>query len=177
MTPAGISGNTSVEVDSYRFLDTITKRLVKSWIELETPAEIPWTPMTRPLSESTVALISSGGIALKTDHPFDQEGERNNPWWGDPSYRIIPNTARSEDIRVYHLHINPVPAETDINSLLPIERLNDLVVEEIVGNAATSHYSFMGYILRPRELLEVSIPAIIDRMHDEKVDIVLLIPA
>jgi hypothetical protein len=52
--------------------------------------EIPWTPLSKPLADSTVALLSSVGLALKTDRPFDQEGERRNPWWGDPSYRILP---------------------------------------------------------------------------------------
>ena len=67
-------------VGSYRFIGGGTKRLVKSWIELESPRDIPWTPLSRPLSDCTVALISSGGIALKTDRPFDQDSERRNPW-------------------------------------------------------------------------------------------------
>ena len=108
-----MSGNpqASKQVDSYRFLDRLTQKLVQSWIGLETqrdhPAEIPWTPLSRPLAESTVALISSAGLALKTDRPFDQEGERRNPWWGDPSYRILPRTATAEDVSLYHLHIHP----------------------------------------------------------------------
>jgi len=164
-------------VDSYRFLDGITKRLVKSWIKLEVSREIPWTPLSRPLAECTVALISTGGIALKTDRPFDQEGERRNPWWGDPSYRVIPNTTRTEDIRIYHLHINPDPAQSDMNCLLPIDRLNDLVASGIVGRAAPSHYSFMGYILKPQELLVKSVQAMIDQMRREDVNVVMLIPA
>ncbi|MFL7811479.1 MAG: hypothetical protein AB8I80_22765, partial [Anaerolineae bacterium] len=76
---------TSKQIDSYRFLDRMTGKLVQTWIGLETPREIPWTPLSRPLAESTVALVSSAGLALKTDRPFDQEGEQQNPWWGDPS--------------------------------------------------------------------------------------------
>jgi len=164
-------------VDSYRFLDAITKRLVQSWIKLEQPREIPWTALAKPLADCTVALISTGGIALRTDRPFDQDGERRNPWWGDPSYRIIPATARTQDIRVYHLHINPAFAESDLNCLLPIERLQELVVAGVVGAAAPSHYSFMGYLLDPKELLEHSIPALIKHMRSEAVDIAVLIPA
>ncbi len=67
-------------VDSYRFLGGITKRMVKSWIKMEQPRTIPWTPLDKPLSDCTVSLLSSAGIALKTDQPFDQEGERRNPW-------------------------------------------------------------------------------------------------
>ena len=113
-------------VDSYRFISGITKRMIKSWISMERPREIPWTPLAKPLSECTVSLISSAGIALKTDRPFDQEGERRNPWWGDPSYRILPNTATSQDVRLYHLHIDPSCAEQDLNCLFPLQRLQEL---------------------------------------------------
>lgn len=164
-------------VDSYRFLDVIAKRLVLAWIKLESPRTIPWTALAKPLKDCTVALISTGGIALRTDRPFDQDGERRNPWWGDPSYRIIPGTARTQDIRVYHLHINPAFAESDLNCLLPIERLQELVVAGVVGGAAPSHYSFMGYLLDPKELLEHSIPALIKHLRSEAVDIAVLIPA
>ena len=164
-------------VDSYRFTDAITERLVKAWIKLEPRRDIPWAPPARPLSESSVALISTGGIAVKGDRPFDQEGERRNPWWGDPSYRVIPNTAKTEDIRVYHMHIDPALAESDLNCLLPIDRLNELVRDGVIGRAAPSHYSFMGYLLDPAELLEMSIPAIIGRLRDEQVDVVAMIPA
>lgn len=164
-------------VDSYRFASGLTKRVVKSWIKMESPREIPWTPLSKPLSDSTVALISSGGIALKTDRPFDQEGERRNPWWGDPSYRVIPRTTRTEDIRVYHQHIDPSFAEQDVNCLLPIDRLEELVEAGEVGRAAPSHYSFMGYILNPQELLEESVPGIIRSLQGEEVDVVVLVPA
>ncbi len=79
------------QIDSFRFVDFVTKQIAKAWIAKEPKREIPWAPLEKPLHESTVAVISSGGIALKTDPPFDQDGERRNPWWGDPSYRIIPN--------------------------------------------------------------------------------------
>jgi D-proline reductase (dithiol) PrdB len=164
-------------VDSYRFIGGITKRLVRSWIKLEAGREIPWTPLSRPLSDCTVALISSGGIALKTDTPFDQEGERQNPWWGDPSFRIIPQSAKTEEIRVYHQHIDPSLAEEDINCLLPIDRLSELAESGRIGRAAPRHYSLMGYILEPEELLEVSTPAIIEQLHVDEVDLVLLVPS
>jgi hypothetical protein len=86
-------------VDSYRFTGSITRRMLETWIKQEIPRPIPWAPLGKPLSECTVALLSSGGIALKSDTPFDQDGERRNPWWGDPSYRIIPKTATEKDIR------------------------------------------------------------------------------
>lgn len=165
------------QVDSFCYIDGITKRVVKSWIDLEPPRQIPWTALPKPLSECTVALISSGGIALKTDTPFDQEGERQNPWWGDPTYRVIPKTTSAEDIKLYHLHVDPTFVEQDINCLLPLQRLAELEAAGEIGRVAESHYSFMGYNLQPEQLLEESTPVITRSLQDEEVDVVVLIPA
>lgn len=163
-------------VDSYRFLDRITRMMAQNWVKLEQPREIPWTPLTKPLTESTIALISSAGLALKSDRPFDQEGERQNPWRGDPAYRILPRTATTGDVNLYHLHIHPRLAEQDLNTLIPLERLLELENRGEIGHSAAHHYSFMGYILQPKELLEQSVPAMIRQMKQDEVTIVLLVP-
>jgi D-proline reductase (dithiol) PrdB len=164
------------EVDSYRFLDRLTQKLVRSWIGLETERDIPWTSLTRPLQESTVALISSAGLALKTDQPFDQEGERQNPWWGDPSYRILPRTATAQDVNLYHQHIHPRVIAQDLNTLMPLQRLLELEHRGEIGRSAVHHYSYMGYILEPQVLLEESTPAMIRHMRQDGVNVVVLIP-
>ena len=164
-------------VNSFRFVDGVTRRVIQTWIKMEEPRPIPWTRLPRPLSKCKVALLSSGGIALKDDKPFDQEGERRNPWWGDPSHRIIPKTASEKDVEIYHLHIDPAFARQDINCLLPIQRLNELEVSGEIGEAAGSHYSIMGYLPRPDEMLEKSVPAIIQQLQSEQVDVLLLIPS
>ena len=163
-------------VDSYRFLDGMTKRMVKTWVGLGTPSDIPWTPLTKPLRECTVAMVTSGGIALKTDQPFNQELERQDPWMSDPSYRVIPRDTTSKDIKVYHLHINPDFAEQDLNCVLPLQQLAELEASGEIGHVAESHYSYMGYTLRPQHLLEVSVPAIVNQLHQEHVDCVVLVP-
>jgi D-proline reductase (dithiol) PrdB len=159
-------------------LDVATRRLVRTWTERDGARvdEIPWTPLPRPLRECRVALVSSSAIALRADAPFDQEGERRNPWWGDPSFRVIPRGTRTADVRVWHLHVDPALAEADLNCALPLDRLDELAGEGAIGAAARSHYSFMGYVLKPRELLERSVPAMIGRMREEGVDAVALVP-
>jgi D-proline reductase (dithiol) PrdB len=164
-------------VDSYRFINGITKRMMKSWIGMEKPRPIPWTLLAKPLSECTVTLLSSAGIALKTDRPFDQEGERRNPWWGDPSYRILPNSATHEDVRIYHLHIDPSYAEQDLNCLFPLQRLQELEESGRIGQMGPRHYSIMGYILDPVVLLCETVPALIRDLKADFADVVVLVPA
>ena len=168
---------TTQRVNSYRFTGSITRRVLETWVKQEPGRPVPWTPLPKPLNRCRVALLSSGGIALKSDRPFDQEGERRNPWWGDPSYRIIPSTATEQDIEVYHLHINPDFARRDLNCLLPIQRLAELQTAGEVGEVAPSHYSIMGYLPKPDEMLARSVPAIIRQLKEEGVDVLLLVPS
>jgi D-proline reductase (dithiol) PrdB len=164
-------------VDSFRFISGITKRMIKNWISIEKPRPIPWTPLSRPLSECTVALLSSAGIALKTDTPFDQEGERQNPWWGDPSYRILPKTATEAEVRLYHMHIDPSYAEQDLNCLFPLQHLQTMENSGRIGHMSPRHYSIMGYILNPERLLCETVPALIRDLKADLADVVILVPA
>jgi D-proline reductase (dithiol) PrdB len=159
-----------------RFLDFGSRKLVRSWIRLEAPREIPWAPLGRPLAECRVALVSTAGLALAEDIPFDQDGERRDPWWGDPSFRMIPREAVAGEVRAYHLHVNLRPLEQDLDCVFPLGRLRELAEAGTIGSSAPTHYSFMGYTLRPAPLLSQSVPAMVRRMRAEGVDLVLLAP-
>ena len=163
-------------VDSYRFVDFLTRKAVEGWIAREAPREIPWTPLQRPLGEATVALVSSGGIALKSDAPFDLEVERRDPWRSDPSFRVLPRTATEEDVEIYHLHIDPSFGRRDLDCVLPLRRLAELEDSGEIGAVAARHYSYMGYTLDPTTLLEESTPAMIRLLREDGVDLVVLVP-
>jgi D-proline reductase (dithiol) PrdB len=89
---------------------------MKAWAVRQEPGTIPFTPLRKPLPDCTVALVSTAGVARNDDRPFDQEGERRNPWWGDPSYRLVPLGTAEGDIRIYRLHIDPRFGEADRGS-------------------------------------------------------------
>jgi D-proline reductase (dithiol) PrdB len=163
-------------VRSHPFVDGPTRKLVRSWIGREPSHQIPWTPLGKPLSACRVALVSSAGIARHDQRPFDQDLERRDPWWSDQSWRPIPLGTTEDDAGIYHLHIDPRFAQQDLDCVLPLRRLQELAAEGIVGGAATTHYSFMGYILQPRQLLASTAPAIAARMNEEAVDVAVLVP-
>ncbi|HSE16327.1 MAG TPA: glycine/sarcosine/betaine reductase selenoprotein B family protein [Pyrinomonadaceae bacterium] len=164
-------------IDSYRFLDFASRQIMKAWAARETHQEIPFTPLAKPLRECTVALVSTAGVARNDDLPFDQEGERRNPWWGDPSFRTIPLGTTEKDVKLYHMHIDKRFGESDLDVVLPVRRLTELASEGVVGRPATTHYSVMGYILEPTELIEKTAPAIAAQMKDASVDAAALFPA
>ena len=51
-------------VDSYRYLDKLSGQMVKTWIKQEEPRAIPWTPLTKPVSDCTVASPSKANSPL-----------------------------------------------------------------------------------------------------------------
>ena len=164
-------------MESYRYLAFITRQVIRAWVEREPTRPSPWTPLRKPLAECTVALISTAGIARRDDVPFDQEGERENPWWGDPSYRRIPRDTRVEDVDLHHLHIERRFAREDLDVVLPLRRLDELVATGSVGASAATHYSLMGYILDPTQLLAETTPRLIGDLKAEGVEAVVLVPA
>jgi D-proline reductase (dithiol) PrdB len=164
-------------IDSYRFLDFLSRKIMQAWADRQEPGVIPFTPLPRPLRECTVALVSTAGISRNDDRPFDQEGERKNPWWGDPSFRRIPLGTTERDIRIYHLHIDPRFGEADLDVVLPMRRLAELASDGVIGRPAPTHYSTMGYILESGELISATAPAIVECMREEQVDAAALVPA
>ena len=166
-----------MSIDSYRFLDFASRQVMKAWAGRQDPGVVPFTPLRKPLSDCTVALISTAGVARNDDRPFDQEHERRDPWWGDPSFRVIPLGTSEQDVRIYHLHIDPRFGQADLDVVLPMRRLTELADEGIIGRAAPRHYSTMGYILDATELVEKTAPAIADRLREDNIDAVALVPA
>ena len=164
-------------IDSYRFLDFGSRQVMKAWAARQEHGVIPFTPLARPLRECTIALVSTAGIARTDDQPFDQERERRDPWWGDPSFRVIPLGTTEQDVRLYHMHIDPRFGQADLDVVLPMRRLMELSREGIVGRPAPRHYSLMGYILEPTVLVEETAPAIAEQLRADQVDAVALVPA
>ena len=165
-------------VDGFRFLPPGLKAWVKSFIPDEDfKGPIPWTPMSKPLSKVTVALVTSAGISLKSDPPFDMEREKREPIWGDRSFRIIPKGTTEKDIDVNHLHINTTYIKQDINVILPLARMVEFEKEGIVGRLAPSAYSFYGFQWRNNDFLKEAIEPISKKMKLEGVEAVLLTPA
>lgn len=166
-----------MSIDSYRFLDFASRQVMKAWAARQEQGTIPFAPLAKPLSECTVALISTAGIARNDDQPFDQESERRDPWWGDPSFRQIPLGTTEQDVRLYHMHIDPRFGQADLDVVLPMRRLTELAREGIIGQPAPRHYSLMGYIMEPAVLVEKTAPAIAGLLRADHIDAAALVPA
>jgi D-proline reductase (dithiol) PrdB len=169
---------TKKAVHGFRFLPPG----LAAWIRTFIPKEefqgfIPWTPLSKALNQATLALITSAGISLKSDPPFDMEREKQEPLWGDRSYREIPRDATEEDIDVNHLHINTNPIKEDMNVILPLKRMAEFEQEGMIGRLADTAYSYYGFQWQSTDFLKQAVEPMAKKMKVEGVDAVLLTPA
>lgn len=145
----------------------ISKLIALPQLRQLTVGDIAWTPLRKPLSETTVVLLTTGGVHLRRDKPFNVNG--------DPTFRIIPKDAQPVDLTISHQAYDKTDALRDINLVFPIERLRELAAEHVIGRLAEVHYGF-GLMGSAKKLM----PAIKEcarRISESGVDLALLVPA
>lgn len=129
----------------------------------------PIAPFNKSLSEARVAIITTAGVHLKSQPVFQVEE-------GDWSYRLIPHDTPMENLMISHTHYDRTDADEDPNCVFPLERLQELVSEGIIGSSASQHVGFMGYIPRIEPLTQESAPEVARILEADQVDIVVLSP-
>jgi D-proline reductase (dithiol) PrdB len=165
-------------VDGFRFMPPGLAAWVRTLIpKQEFDGPIPWTPLPGPLSQLTFSLITSAGISLKSDPPFDMEREKKEPTRGDRSYRALPRGTTAQDIEVNHLHINTSFIQQDLNVILPLDHMAQLEKEGAIGRLAPTAYSFYGFQWQSTEFIQEAIEPMSRRMKEEGVQAVFLTPA
>ena len=136
------------------------------WLESQNaPA---WTPLTKPLSDSKVGLICTGGIYAAGQTAFHFKD--------DTTYRAISTDVDVEDLRATHFAYDLTDARKDINVVFPVEQLRTMVDEGVIDSIAPDAYTLMGGIYSTRRVREELIPALVDRVLGDEVDVVLLVP-
>ena len=165
-----------MNIDSYKWLPPSLKAYFANMV-VETPSSTPWTPLAKPLSVSRIALVTTAGINVRgIEPPFDYEREQREPNWGDPSFRRLPRDLRQGQVQTGHLHINNEDIDRDFNVAIPITRMVELEAAGVIGEAARTNYSFMGYQPDTREWVSTYGPQAAGLMKAEGVDAVVLTP-
>ena len=136
------------------------------WVESDTPP--PWAPLEKPLAESRLALISSGGIYASGQIAFHFKD--------DISFRVIDRDIELDELRATHFAYDLTDARSDPNVVFPLTRLRELVAEGALGGLAAHAFAFMGGIYSSRKVRDVLAPAIAERVQAAEIDAVLLVP-
>jgi D-proline reductase (dithiol) PrdB len=137
---------------------------------------VPWSPLRRPLAESRVALVSSAGLVLPGQPPFDPDVRG-----GDTSFRVIPREADVASLLDTHRSgsFDHSGVARDPNLAFPLDRLRELEAAGRIGRIgeiAPRHISFMGSITAPGRLVRDSAPAMAELLVQDQVDVALLVP-
>ena len=132
----------------------------------------PWTPLTKPLADCTVAMLVSGGISHCSAVPFDPDA-RN-----DHRIDAIDPAVPSDQYQIHDNYYDHSDAERDLNCLLPVDRLHELAEAGEIGEVAQRHWSgFMGRTYNRSKVLGESAPAFADELLADQVDLLIAIPA
>lgn len=137
-----------------------------SWVESERPPA--FAPLTKALSESTLAVVASGGIY--------SEGQVAFHFKDDLSLRVVVTDTPKSDLRATHFAYDLTDARRDPNVVFPIEQLNAMVEEGRLKAVAPNAYTFMGGIYSSRKVRDVVAPAVADRLVADEVDVALMVP-
>ena len=144
---------------------TVVKGLQSEVYVPITPSPV-WTPVTKPLNEMVIALVTAAGVHLKSDKRFNLSG--------DTTYRIIPNDTDSHDLMVSHGGYDNSDVNKDINCMFPIDRLKELAKEDFIKGIALSHIGFMGGGGDVKAFTQKTGPKIASILKEEGVDGVVM---
>ena len=135
---------------------------------------VPWAPLAKPLADCGLALITTAGVHLRTDTPFDMTDPD-----GDASVRTIPSDATASSLTITHKYYDHSAADRDLNVVLPLDRVRELVGERRIDALAPRVYSFMGHIdgRHVRTLIQRTAPDVAERLVADGADAVFLTPA
>lgn len=144
---------------------TVVKGLQSEIFVPITPPPV-WTPVTKPLSEMTVALATAAGVHHKDDKRFNLAG--------DFTWRKVLDTMPSNELMVSHGGYDNSDVNKDINCMFPIDRLHELAKEGFIKAVAPVHIGFMGGGGNIEKFTHETGPAIAQCLKDEGVDAVLM---
>jgi len=133
---------------------------------------VPLARMSKPLSESRLTFVSTAGVQPKGTLPFDTV----HPV-GDYTFRRVPSDSKPEDLEIHQLKYPTVGANRDLNVIFPIERLQELASEGVIGELAPNFFSFIGYNMDPERLERTLAEDIAEAVKAEGSDVALLAPA
>lgn len=168
----------AMRVDSFKFLPRSFRPLYEQPQPLPEEREPVWAELAPRLADARVALVTSAGLYVEGgQEPFDADGERADPGWGDPTWRPIPHDAPQGSLGMMHLHVRNDDVLADHEVALPLRGLAVLAEDGLVGSVAPTHYSVMGYQRAGlADWRERTAPEIVERLRDERVDGVVLAP-
>ena len=149
---------------------TVNERYPGSMITKETYVSL--ARLRKPLNEARLTFVSTAGVQPRGTLPFDTV----HPV-GDYTFRRVPSNLAPPDLEIHQLKYPTVGAMKDLNVIFPIERLQELAIEGLIGGLAPNFFSFIGYNMDPERLERTLAETIAEAVVADGADVALLSPA
>lgn len=135
--------------------------------------DVPFTRLPKPLSECTVALVSTSDVAIRSKGEEAKSGDEATLVGNVYS---LPTDTPEELFYTRQEHFDRVATHlNDVNSYFPITRLHELVREGRIGKvAARAHGVYTAY--SHRKTRELDAPEVLRRCREDGVDVAVLTP-
>lgn len=133
----------------------------------------PVAKLEKPLEECKFALVTTAGLMRPDDKRFN-----NLIKMGDTSFREIPDDFPVQDLIEDHDSdsFKHDGIEADKNLVFPLDRFKELEKDDKIGELNHRHFSFMGSIISPRNLIKETAPQVAQLLKGDSVDAVFLAP-
>jgi D-proline reductase (dithiol) PrdB len=148
------------------------KEAFASYTYLEISDPPSFTPLSKPLGDATIAVITSGGLYIEGQ----QEPFAAADVYGDPSIRLLPTDTPYEHLRIAHDHYDHTVPMQDLSTINPMANLKILHEEGFIGGIYPQQISFSGYIPVWTRTLDQLVPAVLHELRGKPIDSVLLVP-
>lgn len=127
----------------------------------------PWV-VGPPLAERRIAIVTTAGLHRLDDDAFTLV---------DVSYRVIPGSTDTSTLTMTHssVHFDRSGFREDVNTVFPLDRLDELAGDGVIGSVADHHYSLMGAGWPP-EMIEPTCGELARLLGADEVDGVLVVP-
>jgi D-proline reductase (dithiol) PrdB len=134
----------------------------------------PFAVLGKPLAKCRVALITTAGVHLRRQVPFDMGNGA-----GDATYRELPANATSGDLMITHKYYDHSDADRDLNVVFPLAHFRELAAHGVIGSLAPRHFGFMGHIEGEQTSLLTGKTAldVAAKLRKDGVDFAFLTPA
>jgi len=127
----------------------------------------PWTTPP-PLAEATVAIVTSAALHHAGDEGFTAF---------DTGYRVLDRDRRDLVMGHWSPNFDRSAFAADLDVVYPIDRLEELAADGVIGAVAPHHLSFAGN--QPDDVSTIRLdsgPAAAQALRHDGVDVVLLTP-
>jgi D-proline reductase (dithiol) PrdB len=126
------------------------------------------TSMSKPLSDSKVAVVTTAGLK--------PAGEVELWMIGDQSFTVLPGDARDLQLSHFSPNFDRTGIIQDLNVVYPIDRLQEMAAAGVIGELNDRHFSFMGAQMDFSTIIQDTGPAVAQELLDDGVEVVLLTP-